>query len=272
MGNHCKSDNSVNIHGSRNHGEQDCSRAMDDNQQNTRFWDKRVNPTTVNTVAASELTEETNQSSSSVLMQDFISLCSQNRPPGVSNTNWEIFLCSTGVGITKLITESEVNKKPPIKSEGFSMAATHLPSPLSPNSIDAVAGSPAENYRYCPSPTTSVSSVEFAGRFIIPEVDESQVSNSDSTSVWSVYEKSMSCPQRRWSSVRCLNESIDNEYGTESNVFLGSTCTTLHLKDMPSSNEEILFGGENKLCTPAEPGQSIGYKLDLNGTILSDET
>jgi len=134
-----------------------------------------------------------------------------------------------------------------MKNSKFARSAPNSPS-LS--SIDAVMGMSTKECTPTLSETETVSSAEFAGRYVLPDISDHEFSTG-STSVWSLNSDTRSVSQLNWSSLRCLKQfSGADEVRADSDIILNSRCTTLCLKDLPSNScEENLSYYENKMST-----------------------
>lgn len=156
-----------------------------------------------------------------VTIQEFVTMCARNRPPGVSNEDWEWFTTSSCREFFKLKVDDELVEKPITKAGSFSVVGS---CSQSQTSIDAVWGVSLEELAQSSSETLSVSSVEFAERIILP--DESAYhpqSNTQSTL--------SSLPD--WS-FACLDQlSTDVDVGAESDSKFNSGFKKLYLKDIP---------------------------------------
>jgi len=126
------------------------------------------------------------------------------------------------------------------------MVGMSVPSSLS--SIDAIMGMSMKECTPTLSGTETVSSVEYAGRFVLPDFYDD---DTRSTSVWSLETESTPLSQPNWASVRCLKEfSSTDEVQGESNIILNSRFTKLCLKDIPcNTNEENLSSEENNVSS-----------------------
>jgi len=145
------------------------------------------------------------------------------------------------------------------------MVGMSVPSSLS--SIDAIMGISMKECTPTLSGTETVSSVEYAGRFVLPDFFDD---DTRSTSVWSLETESTPLSQPNWASVRCLKEfSSTDEVQGESNIVLNSRCTKLCLKDIPSnSHEENLSSGENNISSVANTpviGDYTTKEVFING-------
>jgi len=118
-------------------------------------------------------------------------------------------------------------------------------------SIDAVMGFSTKECTPTLSETGTVSSAEFAGKFVLPDISDHECSE-DSTSVWSLNSETESLSKLNWSSVRGLKQfSGADEVRADLDIVFDSRCTTLCLQDLPSNSyEENLLYYENKMSTP----------------------
>jgi hypothetical protein len=181
-------------------------------------------------------------------LPEFINIVSKNRPLGISDEDWERYVSSVTMEFFKFGNHDEQEKEMLMKNLKFAMSAPNSPS-LS--SIDAVLGMSSKECTPSLSEIGTVSSAQFAGRFVLPDSSDHE-SSAGSTSVWSLNSESTSLSKKNWASVRCLKQVSDaDEDRVDSDMVLNSRCTTLCLKDFPSNSyEENLFYNENKMSTP----------------------
>lgn len=183
-----------------------------------------------------------------VPLPEFIRIVSQNRPVGISDEDWERYVSSVTLEFFRFGINLEQETGTLMKNSKFAISAPNSPT-LS--SIDAVFGMSTKEYTPDLSETGTVSSAEFAGRYVLPDISDHERS-AGSTSVWSLNSEAKSLSQLNWSSVRCLKKlSGADEVRADSDIVLNSRCTTLCLKDLPSNSyEENLFYNENEMSTP----------------------
>jgi len=143
--------------------------------------------------------------------------------------------------------QDELEKGGLMKNSKFEMC---VPGSPSLSSIDTVMGTSMKECTPTLSETDNVSSVEYAGRFVFPDIYDDEF-NTSSKSVWSLETESTSLSQPNWASVRCLKEFSDaGGVRAESDIALTSKFTKLCLKDLPSNSyDENLFYEENKMPT-----------------------
>jgi len=165
--------------------------------------------------------------------------------------------------------QDDSNKKPLTKAEGFSLLA---PSSTSRSSANAVNGLFMEESTQSSSEAHSISSVEFAGMFVLP--NGSYYDNYDTN--WTFVTSndrstpSTSCFQPNLSSARCQDRLSSNvEVGVGSDLGLKSESTIFYLKDMPSSlmEENPLIDNNMKFntaySTTADSGLSTADQHNL---------
>jgi len=228
MGNQCKAirDGSVDI---SNPGERICYKSLDTKWRKIfQRWHNGAIPTTVNNVTAPLCwKEEIVDDTSHVRIQDYVSMCTRNRPPGVSNEDWEWYISSSCQEIFKLQVQDDFYKTPLVKSDSFSSLGTYSHSQTS---VHAVLGLSWEESEQSSVETLSVSSVEFAGRFVLPNASAFDTAlNAPSTT--------SSLPN--WSSV-CLDKPSNHvQIGAVSDLQLNVNCTTLCLKDIDISSTPL---------------------------------
>jgi len=272
MGNHCRYLGESSNNGSRRHKEPICWKTRDHDWRNIAQSAHNVT-TQVNVAGILNRGENINGIAHSlhVPVPEFISIVSQNRPVGISDQDWERFVSSITLGFCKYSIHNEQEKGAFVKNSRYAMSTPNSPS-LS--SIDAVVGRSMIECTPTLSETESVSSAEFAGRYILPDSSDHECSTS-STSMWSLNAESKSLSQLNWATARCLKQfSGADEVRAKSERDLKSRCTTLCLKDMPSNSyEENLFYDEDKMSTPARnpitddgivsTNKSYSYKKDV---------
>jgi len=174
------------------------------------------------------------------------SIFPKNCPVEISD-DLESFISSTTTELFRLNIQDELRKRAMMKNSKFAMS---LPSAPSLSSIDAVMGISLRDCKPTLSETESVSSVEFAGRVVLPDIFD-DVSNTCSTSVWSLNTESTCLSKQNCTPARCLKEFRGaDEVRAEFDVLLNSSSTTVCLKDLPSNlYEENLLHAENKIST-----------------------
>jgi len=267
MGNYCKSLGDENVD-FLNLRERIRYKTTDTKWRNLlQLWHNAGTPsTTVDNLKTAVGKEKIISDTSLMTIQEFVTMCAKNRPPGVSNEDWDWFTSSSCREFFKLEVEDEFDKKPLTKAESFTLLGT---CSQSQTSFDALKGASLEECVKSSSETRSVSSVEFAERIVLP--DESGYDPPSNTkSTWS------SLPD--WS-FACLDQfSSDVEFGAESNSKLNSECKKLYLKDMPIIPiEDNPFNEENK--SPLTPISStndsvlrITDHIDARKTLYDETT
>jgi len=243
MGNYCRYPGETNKCSSRRHRERICWKTKDNTWRNIAQLERnlttQVNDEGITTMNLGGKINEIGRTLQ-VSMPEFVSINPENRPVGLSDEDWERFVSSTTFDFLRW-DQDELEKEALMRNTKFGMS---VPSSLS--SVDALMGMSMKDCTPTLSGSETVSSVEFAGRFVLPDFYDD---DTCSTSVWSLNTESSSLSQQNWASVRCLKEfSGTDEVRGESNTVLNSRCTTLCLKDIPSNSyEENLFSEEDNI-------------------------
>jgi len=251
--------------------------SMYDNFEKTNFWKSNGREANIRESDMTKLGEEMEKVSPTIKMSisEFLRICSQNRPVGVSDDNWQQFLNSTCSEYFNVGFNVDLSSKIQAKYVNIT-----VPVPKSPSrsSIDAVMDLSMQKASPRLSHSSSVSIVEFAGRFALPDNAEYNQSDAESTSIWVQDTECSSFYDPKSTSLTFQNEFVSTcDVGAESYKFWKSKCTALCLGDVPSgSYEESSFYDENKISTTfanskPEPGVNIAQRDDLNCEALFDE-
>jgi len=207
---------------------------------------------------------------------EFLRICSQNRPKGVSDDSWYMFLCSISPKYFNRGLVDEFDSWGGTKSENFAVPVRRSPSRCS---TDAVMNlSIIEEATPRSSISSCISFAQFATRLELSEFVKCEKSDEESTSIWLQGTECSSFPEHRSSSVRSGNDFVSvDDVGAESCTVWNSNCTALCLGDLPSgSAEDNLNGGENKIfttfdCSVIESGANCVEGIDLTRGPLNDD-
>jgi len=278
MGNyHCKTLEQPNYKSSHLIAERVSYQPMDDNFEKANFWKRNSRGANICKSHMTHLGEEMEKVPPTIKMSisEFLRICSQNRPSGVSDDNWQQFLNSTCSEYFNVGSNGDLGSKIQAKSVNITVPVTNSPSR---SSIDAVMDLSMQEASLRLSHSSSVSIVEFAGRFALPHNAEYNQSDAESTSIWVHDTECSSFCDPKSTSLKCQNEFVSTcDVGAESYKVWKSKCTALCLGDVPSgSYEESSFYDENKISTTfanskPEPGVNIAQRDDLNCEALFDE-
>jgi len=280
MGNYyCKTLQQANYKSSQHNAERVSYQPMAKNFEKTNFWKSKGRCANIYDSYMTQLGDEMEKVALTTQMSisEFLRICSQNRPVGVSDDNWQQFLNSTCSDYFKVGFNGDLSGRRQTKSLNTIVSVPNSPSR---SSIDAVMGlsMPEDTPRL--SHSSSVSIFEFAGRFALPDNAEYNQSDAESTSVWLQDTEDSSFYDPNSTSLKCQDEFVstgDVGAGADSDKVWKSNRTALCLGDVPSgSYEESLFYDENKISTTfasSKPGSSvnIAFRGDLNCEALFDE-
>jgi len=250
MGNyHCKALAQPNYRSFQPNTERITYVATDDKIQKYNFGKSVRRQASFKGVAAAQFGGEIKKVAPTTQMSisEFVRICTQNRPEGVSDDNWRRFLYSICSEYFRDGLDGDFSTKAKTKSENIAVPVSRSPSR---SSIDAVIGVSMEETTPRLSPCTSVSIAEFAGRFEFPDIANCNLSDAESTSIWLQDAECSSFSEHRTSFVSPNQFVSADEVGAESCNVLKYKCTALCLGDLPSeSYEENLFYNENKIST-----------------------
>jgi len=200
---------------------------------------------------------------------ELVRICLRNRPAGVSDVDWERFLSSVCFEYSQNDAKCGFDT-----SAGIKTAIWATPSPRSPSRSNANM-----NSRRSSCGDSEYSSVEFAGRYVLPYMHNDKT-NALSSSLSSMSGQSQSRGQSERSHAKCFVED-------SSDTDLGSVCDedfnsgyTYRLGDLPcKSCEDYKSFDENKISSKAssekkispcgnstftDPGVSLSEEVDVN--------
>jgi len=251
MGNfYCKVLEQANYKSSQYNTKRVSYQPMEDNSEKPNFWKSTVREESVCKSGPAQLWGKIDKVFPSTRMSipEFLRICSQNRPAGVSDDNWQRFLYSICSEYFKVGFHGDLSSKIQAKSGNID---ARLPCSPSRSSINAVMELSMQEASPRMSHSSSVSIVEFAGRFALPDNAEYNQSDAEFTSIWFQDTECSSFHEPKSTSERCLNEFMTTCInGAESYKVWKSKYTALCLGDISSgSSEENLFCEENKLST-----------------------
>jgi len=151
-------------------------------------------------------------------MMEFMKICSRNRPAGISDSSWDRFVSTICLECFWIDVYGEVDKRGQVKAETSSWSSSYR---LGKKDFKV------EEVSRSSTPTVSDLSVEFAGKYILPDddTDRSDVDYDESDvvskSLSSLSALSTYCPDRsfaKYDSDLTSDEKVPNGYDKQFNL------------------------------------------------------
>jgi len=174
-------------------------------------------------------------------MPEFIKICTRNRPAGISDNEWDMFVSTISFECFWINVQGEVDKKVWVNTPMLGSSTSDLVS----NSIEQVSG--RSTY------SKDDSSLECAGHFVLTDIGDT--SDAESTSRWDLGVQSCSSQCAKYYTEICNDDEVRSNYDKELKLIAFS------LRDVASNaSDDNTSYNENKIT----PELSVADKVQIN--------